>query len=86
MYQHFAAMQKISMLELRRNTRGLVERLQRGESFTITYRNQPIGELRPVRGVSELREDDPVYRVADRAEDLGESMDASQADTLLYGE
>ena len=79
-------MQKISMLEIRRNARGLVERLRRGESFTVTYRNQPVGELRPVTEVTAVHEDDPVYRLGDRAEDLGESVDARQADTLLYGE
>ncbi len=79
-------MQNISMLEIRRNARGLVERLRRGESFTVTYRSQPVGELRPVSDDSAVREDDPVYRLADRAEDLGESLDALQADTLLYGE
>ena len=53
---HFGAMQKISMLEIRRNARGLVERLRRGESFTITYRNQPVGELRPVAEVTAVVE------------------------------
>ena len=74
------------MLEIRRNARGLVERLSRGESFTITYRNQPVGELRPVTEVTAVQEDDPVYRLGTRAEDLGDSLDAQQADTLLYGE
>ncbi|MFM7374259.1 MAG: hypothetical protein ACKO39_03790, partial [Chthoniobacterales bacterium] len=44
---HFNAMETISMLEIRRNAKGLVERLGRGESFRITYRNRTVGELFP---------------------------------------
>lgn len=59
------------MLEIRRNAKGLVERLGRGESFRITYRNRTVGELFPPKVGYEMTPDDPVYRIAEMAEDLG---------------
>ena len=77
-------MKTISMLEVRRNTRSLVESLARGEAFTITYRNRPIGELRPISSPSAGAADDPVYGLADCAEDLGGALSAREADAAIY--
>ena len=79
------AMETISMLEIRRNTKGLVERLGRGESFRITYRNRTVGELFPPKVSYEIRADDPVYRIAEMAEDLGGVMDSREIDRIVYG-
>jgi antitoxin (DNA-binding transcriptional repressor) of toxin-antitoxin stability system len=78
-------MEKISMLEIRRNARALIERLLQGESFTITYRNRAVAELHPVRGEPADLAGDPIYEIADLAEDLGTTLDAREADALLYG-
>jgi hypothetical protein len=73
------------MLEIRRNARGLVERLGRGESFRITYRNRTVGELFPPKVSHAIRSDDPVYCIAEVAEDLGGGLDARDADRIVYG-
>ena len=73
------------MLEIRRNAKGLVERLARGESFRITYRNRTVGELFPPKARYEIGADDPVYRVAEVAQDLGGGMDSREADRIIYG-
>lgn len=74
------------MLEIRRNAKALVERLGRGESFRITYRRRTVGELFPPKAKSDkIRPDDPVYRVAEAAEDLGGNMDSRKADSIVYG-
>ena len=79
-------METISMLEIRRNAKGLVERLGRGESFSITYRNRTVGELFPPKSKSgRIRTDDPVYRIAEMAEDLGGDLDSREADRIVYG-
>ncbi len=82
---HFPVMEKISMLEIRRNARSVIERLHRGESFTITYRNRAVGELRPIEGDAADVAEDAVYDVAELAEDLGGGLDARKADELIYG-
>ena len=79
-----ASMETISMLEVRKNTKSVVGRLLRGESFRITYRNRPVGELFPAASGKRISSDDPVYRVAEHAEDLGGGLDARAADGLIY--
>lgn len=78
-------METVSMLEIRRNAKGLVERLGRGESFRITYRNRTVGELFPPKVRYEISADDPVYRIAEAAEDLGGGLDPREADSIIYG-
>ena len=78
-------METISVLEIRRNAKGLVERLGRGESFRITYRNRTVGELFPPKASYEVSPDDPVYRVAEMAEDLGGGMNSREIDRIVYG-
>ena len=77
-------METISMLDVRKNTKSLVGRLLRGESFRLTYRNRPVGELLPTARKGSISSDDPVYRVADHAEDLGGGLEARAADGLIY--
>lgn len=79
-------MKTISMLEVRENTKALVESLARGEAFTLTYRNRPIGELRPIKSAESYGADDPVYGLTDYAEDLGGGLSARDADAALYGQ
>lgn len=77
-------MTTISMLEVRQNTKGVVGRLLRGESFRLTYRNRLVGELVPTAAAKSISSDDPVYRLAESAEDLGGGLDARRADALIY--
>lgn len=39
---------EVASRELRNNTRALLERVEAGESITITVDGRPVGELRPV--------------------------------------
>lgn len=72
------------MLDVRKNTKSLVGRLLRGESFRVTYRNRPVGELFPTARGKSISSDDPVYRLAEHAEDLGGRLDARAADAMIY--
>jgi hypothetical protein len=62
-----------------------VESLARGEAFTLTYRNRPIGELRPIPTADPYEKDDPAYGLVDLAEDLGGGLSALEADAAIYG-
>lgn len=79
-------MKTISMLELRQNALSLVKGLERGEGFALSYRNRVVGHIQPVLRDVTVGEGDPVFSLADSAEDLGESLSAAEADRLLYGE
>lgn len=74
------------MLEIRTKAKDLVDRLDRGESFRITYRNRPVGEIYPLTQREEISSEDPIYSVADSAEILGGELDARTADRLVYGD
>lgn len=73
------------MLDIRTKAKDLVDRLERGESFRITYRNRPVGEIYPLQSQEVISRDDPIYAIADDAEDLEGELDARAADRLIYG-
>lgn len=77
----------ITARDLRLDLPRIVERVRKGERFTVVYRSRPAFRLVPVddaaaRGASPL-EDDPIYR----AEALGRSEDglaSEDHDAVLY--
>lgn len=79
-------MNTVTMLEIRKDARRIVERLQRGEAFILSYRNRNVGRIEPILDPPAAPEDDPVYRIASHAENLGEALSAAEADQVLYGE
>lgn len=77
-------METITMLDVRQRSREIVDRLNRGEAFRLTYRNRLVAELRPVVSQPEESADDAIYGLSDHAEELGGELTASEADRLLY--
>lgn len=67
--------------------RDIVERVRKGEDFTVFHRSHPVFRIVPVPGAVEFGniEDDPLYK----AEAVGRSKDgltAADHDRILYGE
>jgi antitoxin (DNA-binding transcriptional repressor) of toxin-antitoxin stability system len=79
-------MKTITMLEVRRSPRMLVEQLSRGETFELTYRNRVVARIQPVLNEPRGGDKDPAYSLADGAEDLGAGLSAREADEILYRE
>jgi len=77
----------ISAKELRATLPMIVQRVRRGEQFTVLYRSQPVFRIVPVDEEDRIScplDKDPLYRSGA----LGESSDglsASDHDRLLYG-
>lgn len=77
----------INAKTLRTDLAAILERVRKGERFTVVYRSHPVCRLVPIDAAEEAQgalEDDPLYR----AEALGRSSDglsAADHDTLLYG-
>jgi antitoxin (DNA-binding transcriptional repressor) of toxin-antitoxin stability system len=46
-FVHFAV-STVTMLELRRDAAGIIRRLQKGESFQLSYRGRAVGRLEPI--------------------------------------
>ena len=78
----------INAKQLRASLPEMVERVRRGERFTVLYRSRPAFRIVPVgdeHAEGELAlEDDPIYR----AEPVGRSTDGLSSrdhDRILYG-
>ena len=76
----------INVKTLRRHLGQIVERVGRGEGFTVLYRSRPAFRIVPIDGPLTLGsvEEDPLYQ----AEAIGKSNDgwsAADHDQLLYG-
>lgn len=80
-------MQVINAKALRGELREILERVRKGERFTVLYRNRPVCQLVPVDEQGQMLtalENDSLYG----AEAVGRSRDgktAEQHDELLYG-
>ena len=78
------------MLELRRNAAGIIRRLQKGESFELSYRGRAVGRLEPV-GLepddAPLPPDDPIFHL-DRFAEAGvpgqSPLTNEEIDRLVY--
>lgn len=79
--------QTISAKELRATLPNIVQRVKRGEQFTVLYRSQPVFRIVPVDEEDRIScplDKDPLYRSGA----LGVSSDgltAADHDRLLYG-
>ena len=77
----------INVNTLRHELARIVERVRKGEDFTVFQRSRPVFRIVPVNGAVEFGniEDDPLYK----AEAVGRSKDgltAADHDRILYGE
>ena len=76
----------INVKTLRRQLGQIVERVGKGEGFTVLYRSRPAFRIVPIDGPLTLGniEDDPLYQ----ADAVGRSSDGRSAadhDQILYG-
>ena len=78
-------MTTVSMVELRRDAEGILQRVGRGERLVLTYRGQPAARLEPIVG-SNTPADDPIYRLAELSVDQGGSLTNEEMDAIVYGQ
>ncbi len=77
-------MRRVSLVEFRRNAGSILRRVQRGERLILTSRGRPVVRLEPIRDAAPVR-DDPVYRLADLADERSSSMSNRAMDRAIYG-
>ena len=80
-------MNTVSMLKFRRDARGVLRRVAKGERFILTHRGQPAARLEPVRpAASPESGDDPFMGIARRATRSPKGRTLHQdIDRILYG-
>ena len=77
-------MTSVSMVELRRDAEGVLQRVSRGERLVLTYRGRPVARLEPFTKPA-TSPNDPIYRLAELAVDKGEPLSNAEMDAIVYG-
>jgi prevent-host-death family protein len=77
--------EEISTNELRLKFDRVLKAVKQGRSLTLTYRNKPLARIVPLKEEHLLREDDPIYRMYERAEPIGPPLTNEEMDQLIYG-
>jgi prevent-host-death family protein len=76
---------EISTNELRLEFDRVLNAVRQGRSLTLTYRNKPLARIVPLKEEYALQEDDPIYRMYERAEPIGAPLTNEEMDQLIYG-
>jgi prevent-host-death family protein len=74
----------ISTNELRFSFNRVLEAVKGGRTLTLTYRNKPLAKIVPVSGDETLASSDPICRLAEIAEPMG-NLTNEDLDHLIYG-
>lgn len=77
------AMERVSMLDFRRDAEAIIRKVQHGQRLFLTYRGKVVMRLEPVRD-QELTSDDPLYSLGLLAVSGGESLSNDEIDEIVY--
>jgi prevent-host-death family protein len=76
-------MERVSMLDFRRDAEAVIRKVRRGQRLIMTYRGKPVMRLEPIRDKSP-GPDDPFYKLAQLAAADGKSLTNEEIDQILY--
>jgi prevent-host-death family protein len=76
---------EISTNELRLKFDRVLKAVRQGRTLTLTYRNKPLARIVPLKEEQLPQEDDPIYRMYERAEPIGAPLTNGEIDQLIYG-
>jgi prevent-host-death family protein len=71
------------MVDLRTRAEEIVRSVRRGERLILTYRGKPAVRLEPF-DAPEAAANDPFYRLAEKAERRGRSLNNNEIDAIVY--
>ncbi|HEY9784511.1 MAG TPA: type II toxin-antitoxin system prevent-host-death family antitoxin [Candidatus Obscuribacterales bacterium] len=77
-------MEKVSILEFRRNAEAIIRKVSRGKRLILTYRGKPVMRLEPIADV-EIDSNDPFYSLGRLAAPAG-SLSNREIDSIVYEE
>jgi prevent-host-death family protein len=76
-------MDRVSILELRRDAEGIIRKVQQGKRLILTYRGKPVLRLEPIRPQA-AGPDDPFYALDRLAVAGGEALGNDEIDQIVY--
>ncbi len=74
----------ITMVEFRHRAAEILGAVRKGRRMVLTYRGRPVIRLEPISEEVPLQED-RFYRLADLAEEDGQSLTNQEIDETIYG-
>ena len=77
-------MKTITMLDLRKDAKRIVQRVKKGERLVLSYRGENSILLEPYRDTRSDTAEDLLFKLPDMAES-GENMSNSEMDEAVYG-
>lgn len=77
-------MNQVTLVEFRKDAEKVLRRIRRGERLILTRRGKPVARLEPISSKTP-REDDPIYRLADLAQEGGKTLTNRAMDREVYG-
>jgi len=75
--------EKVSMLEFRRDPEAVIRKVRRGKRLIMTYRGKPVMRLEPIQANSPSP-DDPFYKLAQLATAKGQALTNEEIDRIVY--
>ena len=76
-------MEKVSILEFRRDARAVIRKVQQGKRLLLTYRGKPVMRLEPIQD-HRIGPEDPFYGIAQFATPNGRSLTNEEIDQIVY--
>ncbi|MFO7890413.1 MAG: hypothetical protein R6V04_08745 [bacterium] len=76
-------MKKISMLQLRKNSKQIIQWARQGKKMILTYRGNPVFRIEPIQENSP-DENDLFYSIDKLAVDEGQNITNQKMDTIIY--
>jgi antitoxin (DNA-binding transcriptional repressor) of toxin-antitoxin stability system len=76
-------MEKVSVLEFRRDALAVIRKVRQGKRLIMTYRGKPVMRLEPIAPRSPGPED-PFYKLAQLATATGPPLTNEEIDQIVY--
>jgi antitoxin (DNA-binding transcriptional repressor) of toxin-antitoxin stability system len=76
-------MEKVSVLEFRRDAVAIIRKVRQGKRLAMTYRGKPVMRLEPIQAHTPDAED-PFYRITELATPKGQALTNEEIDQAIY--
>ena len=77
-------MTEVTMLEMRKSARQILNKVGKGETLLLTYRGKPIAEIHPVVKDDAISRDDPFYKITELTTGDIKPLSNEEIDKVLY--
>jgi prevent-host-death family protein len=77
-------MEKVTLLEFRRDAVAVIRKVRRGKRLIMTYRGKPVMRLEPIAATTPCPED-PIYKLGELATSAGQPLTNEEIDKIVYG-